>query len=220
MRPSDGQGVERALGSAFFVGKLDLTRKRILQATDLDTADSNKQDEGRFWQETGQARDVALLAEPVLEDMGYRLVRVKITGENGCTVQVMAETPEGTLGIADCADISRTLSPLFDIEDPVAQSYHLEISSPGIDRPLVRASDFERYAGLHVKIELKELISGRRRFRGTIEGAADGEARILVDLAEFDEPQVIGLPLANIAEAHIVFEPGPRGRKKAAKRRG
>ena len=191
-----------------------------MQDSDLDKTDTDKRGEDRFWLETGQARDVALLAEPVLEDMGYRLVRVKITGENGCTVQIMAETPEGTLGIADCAEISRTLSPLFDIEDPVAESYHLEISSPGVDRPLVRASDFERYAGQHVKIELRELAAGRRRFRGTIEGAADGEARILVDLAEFDEPQIIGLPLANIAEAHIVFQPGPGGRRKAPRKRG
>ncbi len=182
----------------------------------MQTADRDKQGEDRFWLETGPARDVALLAEPVLEDMGYRLVRVRVTGENGCTVQIMAETPEGTLGIADCADISRTLSPLFDIEEPVPGSYHLEVSSPGIDRPLVRAGDFERFAGQHVKIELNELIAGRRRFRGTIEGAADGEARILVELAEFDEARIIGLPLTNIAEAHIVFEPETRAGKKTS----
>ncbi len=170
--------------------------------------------EARFWSETGLAQNVAQLAGPVLEDMGYRLVRVRITGENGCTVQIMAERQDGTLGIEDCSEISRTLSPLFDIEEPVPGHYHLEVSSPGLDRPLVRASDFERFTGQHVKIEVKELISGRRRFRGIIEGVENGEALILSQLPEFDEPQIIGLSLMNIAEAHIVFEPLPKGRKR------
>ena len=196
-------------GPLFLLGAAELQWNFALHGANTDNMN-----EVRFWVESGLAQNVAQLAEPVLEDMGYRLVRVRITGENGCTVQIMAERPDGTLAIEDCTEISRTLSPLFDIEEPVPGQYHLEVSSPGVDRPLVRASDFERFAGQHVKIEVKELISGRRRFRGIIEGVENGEALIRSELPEFDEPQTIGLSLMNIAEAHIVFEPRPKGRKK------
>ena len=102
--------------------------------------------------------------------MGYRLVRIKISGEAGCTVQIMAERPDGTMQIEDCEAISRALSPVLDVADPIDRAYRLEISSPGIDRPLVRRSDFERYAGHLVKVEMAVAHQGRKRFRGLLAG--------------------------------------------------
>src|SRR4051812_18674333 len=110
--------------------------------------------EPRLVVEPGAAARVSAVATPVLEAMGYRLVRIKISGEAGCTVQVMAERPDGSMQVEDCEAISHALSPVLDIEDPIQRAYRLEISSPGIDRPLVRRSDFERYAGHLVKIEM------------------------------------------------------------------
>src|SRR5438309_11354649 len=97
--------------------------------------------------------------------MGYRLVRIKISAEAGCTVQIMAERADGSMTIEDCESLSRALSPVLDVADPIERAYRLEISSPGIDRPLVRRSDFERYAGNAVKVEVAAAIEGRRRFR-------------------------------------------------------
>ena len=130
--------------------------------------------DARFVGETGLAADVAALAEPVLIDMGFRLVRVAISGRDGTTVQIMAERPDGTITVQECAEISRNLSPVLDAHDPISGQYTLEISSPGIDRPLVRPSDFEDWAGYEAKVELREAISGRKRFRGVLEGVEDG----------------------------------------------
>lgn len=159
----------------------------------------------RFVVETGKAAEIAALCEPVLDELGFRLVRVLVTGRDGGTVQVMAEREDGTMTVEDCADISRRVSPLLDAYDPMPGEYHLEISSPGIDRPLVRPSDFETWAGHEAKIELKQPIEGRRRFRGEIEGYQAGEARLRVALEKGAKPQVIGFPLALIGEAKLVL---------------
>ena len=116
--------------------------------------------EPRLIVEPGLAARVAAIAEPVLESLGYRLVRVRVSGSDGCTVQIMAERPDGTMLIEDCEAASRALSPVLDVADPVDRAYRLEMSSPGIDRPLVRRSDFERYAGHVAKIEMS--VAGRR----------------------------------------------------------
>jgi ribosome maturation factor RimP len=129
----------------------------------------------RLIAETGLAARVAGLAEPVLEGLGYHLVRVRISGQDGCTVQVMAEKPDGTMLIEDCEAVSRALSPVFDATDPIDRAYRLEISSPGLDRPLVRRSDFARHAGHLVKIEMAMPVGGRKRFRGRLIGL-DGDA--------------------------------------------
>src|SRR6476620_3699065 len=126
--------------------------------------------EPRLIVEPGLAARVVALVEPVIEGLGYRLVRVRVSGTDGCTVQIMAERPDGTMGIEDCEAASRALSPVFDVEDPIDREYRLEVSSPGIDRPLVRRSDFERYAGHLVKIEMAVAHQGRKRFRGTLGG--------------------------------------------------
>jgi ribosome maturation factor RimP len=150
------------------------------------------------------AAKVAAVIEPVLDSRGFRLVRVTVTGREGKTVQVMAERPDGTMTIDECEAVSRELSPILDVHDPVAGSYRLEVSSPGIDRPLVRPSDFEDWSGYEAKIELREPIDGRKRFRGVLEGFEGSEIRIELDLDQGGRT-VIGLPIALVAEAKLVL---------------
>lgn len=159
----------------------------------------------RFIHETGVAAEIAALAEPVLEELGLRLVRVSVSGRDGGTVQVMVDRGLEAITVDDCAAVSRRLSPLLDVHDPIAGGYRLEVSSPGIDRPLVRASDFEAWAGHEAKVELKQLVDGRKRFRGEIEGFAEGEVRLKVRLGADAETQVIGIPVALIAQAKLVM---------------
>ncbi len=174
-----------------------------------DQATSDSQAAGapteRFQRETGAAAGIAALVEPVLEDMGFRLVRVVMSKRDGATIQIMADKADGTINVDDCAQISRRLSPLFDVHDPIKDRYYLEVSSPGIDRILVRPSDFEDWAGYEAKVEMKELIDGRKRFRGILEGYADGEMRLQVQLDENSEPEVIGLPVDLVQDAKLVL---------------
>jgi ribosome maturation factor RimP len=160
--------------------------------------------DARFIGETGVAAEIAAMAEPVLEDLGFRLVRVVLSGRNGSTVQIMAERPDGMLTVEECAQISRRLSPVLDAHDPIEGQYNLEVSSPGIDRPLVRPSDFADWAGYEARIELKDLLAGRKRFRGTLAGMEAEEVRIEVE-ADQQARQVVGLPLRLIAEARLVL---------------
>jgi ribosome maturation factor RimP len=159
----------------------------------------------RFLRETGPAAEIAALAEPVLEDMGFRLVRVVMSRRDGGTIQIMADKAGGTINVDDCAAISRRLSPLLDAHDPVEGRYFLEVSSPGIDRILVRPSDFEDWAGYEAKVELKELVDGRKRFRGILEGYEDGEMRLQIQLDEKSETEVIGIPAGLIQDAKLVL---------------
>ncbi len=159
--------------------------------------------EPRFIGETGVAAQVAALIEPALNDMGFRLVRVAVSGRDGTTVQIMAERPDGTMTVDDCEVVSRNLSPLLDAHDPIQGRYTLEISSPGIDRPLARTSDFETWAGHEAKIETKELVAGRKRFRGVIKGLEGNEVRLEVP-PDQGGPE-IGLPIGVIAEARLVL---------------
>jgi len=158
----------------------------------------------RFFRETGLAAVLANLVEPVLGDLGFRLVRIEVSGREGKTVQIMAERTDGTMTVDDCETVSRQLSPLLDAHDVVAGSYRLEVSSPGIDRPLVRAADFETWAGHEAKIELMEPVDGRKRFRGRLEGFEGGEVRLEVDL-EGVGPTVLGLPLSLVTSAKLVL---------------
>lgn len=156
--------------------------------------------EPRLITDPGRAARVAALAEPVLAGLGYRLVRVRISGFAGCTVQIMAERPDGTMSIEDCETVSRALSPVFDAADPIESSYRLEISSPGIDRPLVRRSDFERYAGHIAQIEMQVPIDGRKRFRGELHGTEGECVRIRCDAA-----QDVLLRIDDMVEARLVL---------------
>ena len=158
----------------------------------------------RFIRESGLAAQVAGLVEPVLEGLGFRLVRVQVSGRDGQTVQIMAERPDLSMNVDDCETISHAVSPLLDAHDPLPGAYRLEISSPGIDRPLVRGSDFEDWAGNEVKIELREPVGGRKRYRGIIEGFADGEARVVCEVEELGK-QVLGFPIALISDAKLVL---------------
>src|ERR1700761_4137714 len=156
------------------------------------SADTDLLNEPRLVVEPGVGARVSAVATPVLQAMGYRLVRIKISGEAGCTVQIMAERPDGSMQIEDCEAISKALSPVLDIADPIERAYRLEISSPGIDRPLVRRSDFERYSGHLVKIEMAVARHGRKRFRGTLSGVEVGTVRLhRDDAAEGDDADVL-----------------------------
>jgi len=163
-------------------------------------------DDRIFVRETGQERAVADLAEPVLEELGFRLVRVKISDRDGGTVQIMAERPNGEMSVDDCATLSRRLSPAFEAYDPMPGTYRLEISSPGINRPLVRPSDFATWAGHKAKVEMKELIDGRKRFKGTIEDVVDAEVHLKIELEGEADPVIVGLPFPLISEAKLVVD--------------
>ena len=164
-------------------------------------------DTRRFLRETGVAAEIATIVEPVLEDLGFRLVGVKVQGGGGTAdkiVQLMAERPDGSITIDDCETISKQVSPVLDVADPVSGAYRLEVSSPGIDRPLVRPSDFEDWSGHEAKIELTEPVGGRRKFKGMLEGFEDGEVRIEADTGEHGI-QHLGLPVNLISEARLVL---------------
>jgi ribosome maturation factor RimP len=160
--------------------------------------------EVRFIRETGLAADIATLVEPVLDGLGFRLVRVRIMGGTDTIVEIMAERHDGSMTVEDCRIVSLNLSPVLDVHDPLPGSYRLQVSSPGIDRPLVRPSDFEHWAGHEAKIELKEPVDGRKRFRGVLDGYMDGEVRINADLGK-DGRQVLGFPIALVGEARLVL---------------
>jgi ribosome maturation factor RimP len=161
--------------------------------------------ERRLIVESGLAARLAAIVEPVLEGLGYRLVRVRVSGLDGCTVQVLAERSDGAMTIEDCEAASRALSPVLDVVDPLDRAYRLEVSSPGLDRPLVRRSDFERYAGHVVKIEMAAMVDGRKRFRGQLLGAEGDAARIRRDDAPAGASPDVLLPIEEIAEAKLVL---------------
>ena len=164
-------------------------------------------DEKRLITETGVAARVVQVIEASIVGLGFRVVRVRVTSANGCTVQIMAERPDGTMSVGDCETVSRAISPLLDLDDPIAKPYYLEISSPGIDRPLVRACDFERWAGYEAKIELAVPLDGRKRFRGII-GAPNPDGRTVpIDLPDVKEglPSRIDLPLRDLGDAYLVL---------------
>jgi ribosome maturation factor RimP len=166
---------------------------------------SQSDPEPRLIVEQGVAARVAAIAEPVLSGLGYRLVRVKVSRIDGCTVQIMAERPDGTMIIDDCETVSRALSPVLDVTDPMDRAYRLEISSPGMDRPLVRRSDFERYAGNRVRIEMAVAVDGRKRFRGMLNGVEGNAARLQREDAADGEPADVLLPIDEMADARIVL---------------
>ncbi len=161
--------------------------------------------EKRYIKETGLETRIARIVEPVANDLGYALVRVKVTQENGCTLQIMAEDENGRFAITDCERLSKDISPVLDVEDPIDREYHLEVSSPGIDRPLVRARDFRTYIGHEAKVELADALNGRKRFRGLIEAVTDETVTIKIpDVPKGDDPNFV-LPLAALAEAKLVM---------------
>ncbi|MEM8752965.1 MAG: ribosome maturation factor RimP [Pseudomonadota bacterium] len=144
-------------------------------------------------------RRIADLIAPTVESMGFALVRVRLMSGKTATLQIMAERPDGTMEVEDCAALSRRVSAVLDVEDPISGEYNLEVSSPGIDRPLTRLEDFERWAGWTAKIETDELIDGRKRFKGELRGVEDGE--VLIEIEE----GVVGLKFDWLADAKLVM---------------
>ncbi|KKC31518.1 ribosome maturation factor RimP [Devosia psychrophila] len=161
--------------------------------------------EQRFIKETGLEARVSRIVEPVANGLGFSLVRVKITQENGCTLQIMAEDENGRFTIVNCEKLSKDLSPALDVEDPIEREYHLEVSSPGIDRPLVRRRDFAAYIGHDVKIELSDMINGRKRFRGFIKAVDDDALVITLPDAPTGTDPDHRLPFITIGEAKLVM---------------
>lgn len=161
--------------------------------------------EKRYIKETGLEARISRIVEPVANGLGFSLVRVKITQENGMTLQIMAEDENGRFTIVNCETLSKDLSPVLDVEDPIDREYHLEVSSPGIDRPLVRRRDFAAYVGHEVKIELSDMINGRKRFRGFIKAVDDEAVTITLPDAPGGTDPDHRLLLTTLAEAKLVM---------------
>lgn len=194
-----------------------------------ETVKNEDMDDDRMIRETGVDARVASIVRPVLAGMGYRLVRVRLLGQDGLTLQIMAEREDGTMTVEDCEEVSRALSPALDVEDPIEKAYRLEISSPGIDRPLVRSTDFSNWLGHTAKIETSILIGERKRFRGRI-AEADAEGVLIErDKASYGDAPSVRIPFEAICEARLVLtddlirdalQKDKKARREARKNRG
>ena len=171
--------------------------------SDMTNADNEL--EPRLITETGLDQRLADIIEPVLVGLGFRLIRVRMMNQNGATMQVMAERNDGTMSVQDCEEVSMAISPVLDVEDPIDKEYHLEVSSPGIDRPMVRKSDFVRWQGHLVKCETSILIDNRKRFRGKIvEAGADGFT-LERDQVAYGEEQKVTIPFTALSDAKLIL---------------
>jgi ribosome maturation factor RimP len=146
---------------------------------------------------------LAEIIDPIVSDMGFDLVRLRLMGGNTPTLQIMAERPTGGIEVDDCADISNAISAVLDVEDPILDAYVLEVSSPGVDRPLTRLKDFATYEGYEAKVETQDLIDGRKRFRGILAGVEGNE--VLINLADGEETVTVGLQIDWLADAKLVM---------------
>lgn len=174
-------------------------------ATEGPETTQTMHDDDRIIRETGLDARIAAIIGPVMGPAGFRLVRVRLSGQNGLTLQIMAERLDGTMAVEDCEALSRLLSPVLDVDDPIDKAYHLEVSSPGIDRPLVRRADFEAAIGHLVKMETSVLVAERKRFRGRIAEVGDDGLTIERDQASYgDEPRV-RVPFEAVADARLVL---------------
>lgn len=170
-----------------------------------DTTNADNQPEPRLITETGLDQRLADIIEPVLVDMGYRLVRVRMLNQNGATMQIMAERNDGTMDVEGCEEVSVAVSPVLDVEDPIDREYHLEVSSPGIDRPMVRKSDFVRWTGHLLKCETSIMVGNRKRFRGKIVATdADGFTLERDQVSEGEERTIV-IPFTALADARLIL---------------
>lgn len=161
--------------------------------------------EPRLITETGIDARVASIIEPTIVEMGYQLVRVKLSGQNGLTLQIMAERPDGTMTVQDCEKLSMAVSPVLDVDDPIDKAYHLEVSSPGIDRPMVRKSDFAKWLGHIVKFETSVMVEGRKRFRGTISSVSEDAFVLERETPAKDEDPLVTIPFTTLSEARLIL---------------
>lgn len=182
----------------FFIFETELTTSERAFAPIIE-------DEPRLVNETGIDARVAMLIEPVLNSEGFRLVRVRLSGQNGATLQVMAERADGTMTVEDCETLSRMVSPILDVEDPIERAYHLEVSSPGIDRPLVRKTDFAKWRGHLAKLETSILVNGRKRFRGTITDVDTDTVTLFRDQPSMGDENTNVIPFSAIADARLIL---------------
>ena len=148
-------------------------------------------------------RRLAEIVSPVIEGLGFELVRIRLMGGKTRILQIMADRPEGGIEVADCATISTAVSAVLDVEDPIEENYVLEVSSPGIDRPLTRLKDFAMWDGYEARIETTELIDGRRRFKGALAGTEDDE--VLIEIEEGGEAVTIGLKFDWLSDAKLIL---------------
>jgi len=192
------------------------------------TATASEADD-RIIRESGIDARIALIVQPVLRGIGFRLVRVHLSGQNGLTLQIMAEREDGTMTVEDCEEVSRAVSPALDVDDPIEKAYHLEVSSPGIDRPLVRKSDFATWTGHLVKMETSVLVADRKRFKGKIAEAGADDVLIERDKAAYGEEPTVRIPYDAIADVRLILtddlirdalSKDNRARKEAKKHRG
>ena len=175
------------------------------QQEQVITALDATQDEPRIIRETGIDAKVASLIEPAINAAGFRLVRVRLSGLNGLTLQIMAERPDGTMTVEDCEIVSKTVSPVLDVEDPIDGKYHLEVSSPGIDRPMVRKSDFANWQGHIAKLETSLLHDNRKKFRGRIIKVETDKVTLEADQATYGAEAQTVIPFDIIAEARLIL---------------
>ena len=161
--------------------------------------------EPRLITENGIDARVAAIIEPTINEMGYQLVRVKLSSQNGMTLQIMAERPDGIMTVNDCEKLSTAISPVLDVEDPIDKAYHLEVSSPGIDRPMVRKSDFTKWTGHIVKFETSVMVEGRKRFRGTIKSVSEDAFVLDREAAGKDEDPLVTIPFNTLSEARLIL---------------
>lgn len=159
----------------------------------------------RIIRDTGNDARIAAIVEPVLSGMGFRLVRVRVTGQNGTTLQIMAERNDGTMTVEDCETVSRTLSPVLEVEDPIDGAYNLEISSPGIDRPLVSKADFADWQGHLAKIETAVPVEDRKKFRGRIESVSETGFLLVRDKASYGDAPEVTIPFEAVSDARLVL---------------
>jgi ribosome maturation factor RimP len=193
-------------GPALFYYRDRLNSMKLRGAHRLsDMTNADNELEPRLITETGLDQRLADIIEPVLVGIGFRLIRVRMLNQNGATMQVMAERNDGTMSVQDCEEVSMAISPVLDVEDPIDKEYHLEVSSPGIDRPMVRKSDFVRWQGHLVKCETSILIDNRKRFRGKIvEAGADGFT-LERDQVAYGEEQKVTIPFTALSDAKLIL---------------
>lgn len=171
----------------------------------VDSTEMRKSQDDRIIAETGIDARISAVIGPVMTGLGFRLVRVRLTGQNGLTLQIMAERDDGSMTVEDCEELSRVISPVLDVEDLIDKAYHLEVSSPGIDRPLVAKRDFANWRGHLAKVETAVMIDGKRKFRGRIEAADENGFRLVRDQIGYGETPEVTIPFGAVTDARLIL---------------
>lgn len=175
------------------------------QTINMDNDANSSVNDDRIIHEVGVDAKIASIIKPVLQTLGFRLVRVRMSGMNGGTLQIMTERFDGTMTVEDCELVSRTISPVLDVGDPISGRYHLEISSPGIDRPLVRKSDFTDWSGHLARIETSQLHDGRKKFRGRLVAADEQGITLEAEQLTYGSEPVVQIPFEIISDARLIL---------------